>query len=58
MADTLDLKSRLSKLRLAGVKQDQHVKDKQSWDEVEEDYKAEQNFDPPYSEEEDTAPKD
>ena len=52
-------KARLLRLRLASVfsaakkkeQLDQHVKDKQSWDEVEEDYKAEQNFDPPHPEE-------
>ena len=51
MTDTLNLKSRLAKLRLAGVKQDQHVKDKESWDEIKKEHYAEDN--PPYEEEKD-----
>jgi hypothetical protein len=38
MTDTLDLKSRLAKLRLAGVQQDKHVKDKEGWDEIKKEH--------------------
>ena len=46
MADTLDLKSRLAKLRLAGVKQDQHVKRKIQDDNEWEDIKRESYEEP------------
>ena len=46
MVDTLDLKSRLAKLRLAGVKQDQHVKRKIQDDNEWEDIKRESYEEP------------
>ncbi len=48
MTDTLDLKSRLAKLRLAGVQQDKHVKDKEGWDEIKKEHMVD---DSPYPEE-------
>lgn len=46
MVDTLDLKSRLAKLRLAGVQQDQHVKKKIKDDNEWEDIKKESYEEP------------
>lgn len=46
MVDTLDLKSRLAKLRLAGVQQDQHVKRKIQDDNEWEDIKRESYEEP------------
>lgn len=46
MTDTLDLKSRLAKLRLAGVQQDQHVKKKIQDDNEWEDIKKESYEEP------------